>query len=195
MAEQLEAVQPDTLVLFGSDHLNTFFLDNYADLSRLVLPPQTSGPNDSNARVPRYAVPVASSSAAQLYPSGGSGALRLAVTQEFAVDHSVLVPLHFLTPRMQIPIVPVFINGVAPPLPPARRCYALGQMVRQVVEAGRRGSKVAVLASGSFSLEVAGPRVGITDGDWMATGAAPIWAAPRRGALLEQATTERRGCG
>jgi hypothetical protein len=63
-------------------------------------------------------------------------------------------------------------------------------MVRQVVEAWPARQRVAVLASGSFSLEVSGPRVGITDGDWMRTILRHLGRAETR-ALLEQATTER----
>jgi aromatic ring-opening dioxygenase catalytic subunit (LigB family) len=189
VAEHLEAVQPDALVIFDSDHLNTFFFNNLPTFC-VGAAARTEGPNDTNARIPHYVVPVAEGLARGVHAAGPEHGFDLAVSQEFEVDHSVLVPLHFLTPRMQIPIVPVFINGVAPPLPLARRCYALGQMVRQVVEAWPARQRVAVLASGSFSLEVAGPRVGITDGDWMRTVLRHLGRAETR-ALLEQATTER----
>jgi len=91
---------------------------------------------------------------------------------------------------MHVPIVPVFVNGVAPPLPLARRCFALGAMVRAAVDAWPEHLRVAILASGSFSLEVSGPRVGITDHVWLNT----VLRCLRRGhtrALLEQATEER----
>ena len=83
----------------------------------------------------------------------------LSLSQDFDVDHSIMVPLHFLTPHMKIPIVPIFINGLAPPLPGAKRCYALGEMVRAdrrglAGEHARRGA-----ASGSFSLEIGGPKI------------------------------------
>src|SRR4051812_2857016 len=189
VAEHLDAVQPDVLVVFDSDHLNTFFFDNLPPFC-VGVAPRTAGPNDSNAQIPRYQVPVSEPLARAVQRTGLGQGFDLALSQEFEVDHSVLVPLHFLTPRMHVPIVPVFVNGVAPPLPLARRCYALGQMVRQVVEAWPAQQRVAVLASGSFSLEVAGPRVGITDGDWMRTVLRHLSRAETR-ALLEQATTER----
>ena len=43
VAEHLRAVRPDVLVIFDSDHLNTFFLDNFPTLS-VGLAAQTSGP-------------------------------------------------------------------------------------------------------------------------------------------------------
>ena len=116
VAEQLDAVQPDALVVFDSDHLNTFFLDNYPTLS-VGVTDQTSGPNDGTPGVPRCTVPVDEQLADRLYAFGLASGFDLALTQEFEVDHSVLVPLHFLTPGMQLPIVPLFINGIVPPLP------------------------------------------------------------------------------
>ncbi len=189
VAEQLEAVQPDVLIVFDSDHLNTFFYNNLPTFC-VGVAPQTEGPNDSNARIPHYVVPVAEGLARELHGSGARHEFDLAQSQEFEVDHSILVPLHFLTPRMQIPIVPVFINGVAPPLPLARRCLALGEMVRDAVHVWRGAERVALLASGSFSLEVSGPRMGITDYDWMDTVLAHLRRASTS-RLCQEATEER----
>ena len=155
VAGHLDAIKPDALVVFDSDHLNTFFLNNYPNLS-IGVTDQTTGPNDGTPELPPYTVPVSEDLAGRLYSFGLQSGFDLSLAQEFDVDHSILVPLHFLTPHMQLPIVPVFINGVVHPLPAARRCFALGQMVRTAVEALPASSKVAVLASGSFSLDVGG---------------------------------------
>ena len=189
VAEHLEAVHPDVLVVFDSDHLNTFFFDNLPVFC-VGAAERTEGPNDSNAKIPHYVVPVDEPLAQRIRQVGLEHGFDLALSQEFEVDHSVLVPLHFLTPRMQIPIVPVFINGVAPPLPAARRCFALGEMVGAAVEAWPRQQRVAVLASGSFSLEVGGPRVGITDYEWLDTVLRCLSHAQIK-ALLDQATEAR----
>ena len=53
----------------------------------------------------------------------------------------------------------MFINGLVPPLPAAKRCFALGEAVRKAIHRWPQGLRVAVLASGSFSLEVGGPRI------------------------------------
>jgi protocatechuate 4,5-dioxygenase beta chain len=171
VAEHLRAVQPDVLVIFDSDHLNTFFLDNFPTLS-IGITDHTSGPNDGTPGLPCYTVRVNESVASHLFASGVQQGFDLARSQEFEVDHSILVPLHFLTPEMHIPIVPVFINGIVHPLPAARRCYALGQMVRQAVESLPDHLHVAVLGSGSFSLDVGGPLSpqgaysGVPDAGW-----------------------------
>ena len=195
VGEHLEAIKPDALVVFDSDHLNTFFLDNYPTLS-VGVTNQTSGPNDGTPGLPHYTVPVSEELAGRLYTFGVEHGFDLALTQEFQVDHSVLVPLHFLTPRMQLPIVPVFINGVVHPLPAARRCCALGQMVRQAVDRLPAGHKVAVLASGSFSLDVGGhlsPRgqfAGTPDVGWAETVLGHLRQG-RVNELLNEATSDR----
>ena len=195
VAEHLDAIQPDALVMFDSDHLNTFFLNNYPNLS-VGVADQTSGPNDGTPGLPRYVVPVAEDIASRLYGFGLESGFDLALAQEFDVDHSILVPLHFLTPHMKLPIVPVFINGVVHPLPAARRCFALGQMVRKSVEAMPANARIAVLASGSFSLDVGGhlaPRgefAGTPDVGW----AESVLGHLRHGRindLLNEATGER----
>jgi Catalytic LigB subunit of aromatic ring-opening dioxygenase len=171
VSEHLRAVAPEVLVIFDSDHLNTFFLDNFPTMC-VGVASHTSGPNDGTPGLPRYTVPVGESIGMQLLTCGLQDGFDLTRSQEFEVDHSVLVPLHFLTPEMQIPIVPVFVNGIVHPLPAARRCYALGQMVRRAVELLPDHTRVAVLGSGSFSLDVGGPQSargaysGVPDADW-----------------------------
>ena len=69
------------------------------------------------------------------------------MTQHYSVDHSVTVPLHFLTPDMNMPVVPFFISGHVPPLPSAQRCYALGQAVGRAIESWPAHKRVVVMGS------------------------------------------------
>ena len=97
---------------------------------------------------------------------------------------------------MQIPIVPMFINGLCPPLPGARRCYGLGEMVRAAINEWPRNLRVAVLASGSFSLEIGGPKVphdsiaGTPDQEWTRR-VQHLLAHAQINELLEEATAAR----
>ena len=81
------------------------------------------------------------------------------VTQEFGVDHAMLVPLHYLTDDVKTPVVPIWVNTFSAPLPKARRCYALGRMLKDAVDSLPQNLRVAVLATGSFSLEIGGPKI------------------------------------
>ena len=170
VASHLDAVSADALLVFDSDHLNTFFFDNMPTFL-VGVTESIEGPNDQTP-MPHYRVGGHAQLAAHVRASGLACGFDLSLSQDFSVDHSIMVPLHFLTPRMQIPIVPMFINGLCPPLPGARRCYALGEMVRAAVKEWPRNLRVAVLASGSFSLESGGPKVphdgiaGTPDQEW-----------------------------
>src|SRR5262249_13431314 len=89
VAEHLDAVQPDVLVVFDSDHLTTFFFDNLPTFC-VGVAPRTAGPNDSNAQIPRYQVPVSEPLARAVQRTGLGQGFDLALTQEFEVDHSIL---------------------------------------------------------------------------------------------------------
>jgi hypothetical protein len=76
-----------------------------------------------------------------------------------SLDHSVMVPMHFLDPGEPMALLPIYLNGLPPPPPAATACLALGDDVRAIIEAWDSPNKLALVASGSFSLEVGGPRI------------------------------------
>jgi len=169
--EQLAAARPDVIVMFDTDHLNTFFLDNLP-IFAVGVDNTFTGPNDEPREVPVYTIPSARDLAAHIRAESIAAGYDAALTQHFSVDHSIAVPLHFLTPDMHVPVIPFFISGHVPPLPSAARCYALGQAVGRAIEAWPESLRVVVMGSGSFSLEVGGPRMapgrsdGVPDPDW-----------------------------
>ena len=118
------------------------------------------------------------------------------MTQEFTVDHSVVVPLHFMTPKMDVPVIPIFVSGHLAPLPSARRCFALGETVRHAIESFAEHLRVVVIGSGSFSLEVFGPRIapgksdGVPDPDW-ARRACALIAEGAYDTLIAEATPQQ----
>ena len=70
--------------------------------------------------------------------AGIAASFDLTLSEEFQVDHSITVPVHFLAASdgvVERPIVPVWINGIAPPFPLAARCRDLGAMVSSAVTA------------------------------------------------------------
>ena len=159
MAKHIEAVAPDVLIVFTDDHFNTFFLDNFPTFA-IGIADTTAGPNDQTP-MPRYEVAVPGDLAAHIRTAAIAHGFDISLVQDFEVDHAVMVPLHFLTPDMKIPVLPIFINCLAPPLPTAQRCFALGEAVRAAVESWPQPLRVAVIGSGSFSLEIGGPKIPI----------------------------------
>lgn len=162
--EALEAMKPDVLVIFDTDHLNTFFFDNLPIFAMGVTDSFT-GACDEVRATPPYTVKSLPDFAGHLREACVGAGYDISVTQKFAVDHSIIVPLHFLTPDMRIPVIPIFISGHVPPLPSAARCYELGRTLREAVKAWPKPLRVVTMGSGSISLEVWGPRLKIGFGD------------------------------
>lgn len=168
---ELQKLKPDLIVMFDTDHLNTFFFDNLP-IFGVGVAESFKGPIDEVREVPVQDIKSNIDFAAHLRRTGIEAGFDLALVQEFGVDHSVAVPLHFMTPGMNVPVVPIFINGHIPPLPKAQRCFELGRIVKRAIETFPKPLRVATMGSGSFSLDVFGPRIapgrtdGVPDPDW-----------------------------
>jgi gallate dioxygenase len=182
---ELAAMRPDLIVMYDTDHLNTFFLDNLPVFA-IGVTGAFKGPNDEPRAVPIYTIKSRADVAAHLRRAAIDAGFDLALAQEFAVDHSVVVPLHFMTPAMGIPVIPVFVSGHVPPLPSAKRCYELGVTIKRAIESWPEPLRVVVIGSGSFSLEVFGPRIAPGKSDGVPD---PAWAKRVCG-LLEQGSTQ-----
>lgn len=182
---ELEALKPDVLLMFDTDHLNTFFFDNLP-IFAIGVSEQFTGACDEVRATPLYTVKSRADLAAHIHRACVAADFDPAVTQKFVVDHSVIVPLHFLTPQMQIPVIPFFISGHVPPLPSARRCYELGRAIRRAIESFPGKLRVVTMGSGSISLEVWGPRLKIGFGDGVPD---PAWVTRVCG-LLEKGDIE-----
>lgn len=165
LREELEAAKPDLVIVYTSDHFVGFFFDNMPTFCVGAFD-AAEGPRELSRSTPHYRITGHPPFASALFEYGLECGFDLACTEELDLDHSLLVPLHFLTPQMNIPVVPIYIRGLAEPLPKANRCYALGQMVRRHIERWRGSERIAVVASGSFSLEVGGPKMGWIDREW-----------------------------
>ena len=191
-ARHLRELAPDVLIFFTCDHYNIFFVESVPIFS-IGVAPSAPGPSDYR-ELPAYTVPIASDLARHIQAAAVHGDFDVGMSQEFEFDHPVTVPLHFLTPEMDVPIVPVFVNGLIPPLPSAARCHALGARIREALT-GMPG-RVAAVASGSFSLEVGGPRLsatshtGIPDPQW-AGRVMDLMRAGDVGRLVAEASEEQ----
>ncbi|MBV9582857.1 MAG: hypothetical protein JO057_30095 [Chloroflexi bacterium] len=156
--DHLDAVDPDFLVLFDTDHFATWYYQKLPVFA-IGVAEETSGPgtDDWPGLTSFRKIPVAQTLARHMYVCGLDHGFDLTLTEEFTVDHSVTVPLEMLNPSMRRPFVPFWVNGIAPPLPLSRRVFAAGEMVRQAIDALPGDARVAVVASGAISGDIGGP--------------------------------------
>jgi protocatechuate 4,5-dioxygenase beta chain len=59
---------------------------------------------------------------------------------------------------MDLPIVPLWTNVMAPPLPPAKRFFEVGEALTRLISSAPAKQRVAVVTSGHFAVEVGGPK-------------------------------------
>ena len=116
------------------------------------------GPNDQT-KMPHYDFAVQATLASHMLKTAMDEGFDFSVAQEFGVDHAMLVPLHYLTDDVKTPVVPIWVNTFSAPLPTASRCYALGKMMQGAIKSLPQKMRVAVIATGSFSLEIGGPKI------------------------------------
>ena len=161
MRQRLAESRPDVLVVIASDHLNQWFMDNMPAFL-VGKAPRAKGPFPHEQKVfglPPYEAPVNVELARWFVAEGFDRGVDFAFSDEFTIDHAFTVPLTFVRPEGDIPIVPVWTNVMAAPLPPASRFFAVGEALRALIEAAPFDLRVAVVTSGHLSIEVGGPKL------------------------------------
>jgi aromatic ring-opening dioxygenase catalytic subunit (LigB family) len=84
--------------------------------------------------------------------------IDFAMSNEWVLDHSFTLPAKFLTPDLDVPIVPIHTNANIPPIPRAERYAVLGRYLRSRIDAAPFDRRVALIASGHLATEIGGPR-------------------------------------
>ena len=158
MRAKLAKHKPDVLITIGNDHLHQFFMDN--------MPAFMIGKMDSfhgtfydevrEFGLPECDLPGDLELCNRLLEGAYERGVDFAYSSELTIDHSIVVPMLFVRPEMDIPIVPILTNCIAPPLPTARRFYEVGKAVRSVIDSLPDDKRIGVLVSGHLSLEVGG---------------------------------------
>jgi hypothetical protein len=193
LRSRLESMAPDVIVFFSSDHYNLFFAESVPIFS-VGVADSAWGPSDYDLQ--RYEVPLDGALGQTLQVRLMLAGFDVGRTREFELDHPFTIPLHFLVPRMDIPVVPFWVSAFMRPLPSAARCVALGAAIRTILESLEDDRRVAVVGTGSFSLEIGGPRMspvshtGVPAPGWV-DRVMELMSAADLDALVAEATDEQ----
>ena len=158
--ETLTRARPDVLVMIGSDHFHQFWLDNLPQFL-VGKAPFFDGNFYNEERefgLPRMTLRGHEDLAAHILRNGLDRNFDLAFSNELRIDHSITCPIITLRPQADLPIVPIYTNIFAPPMPQPRRFVELGYTVRELVESWPSDLRVAIIGTGHLSLELGGPR-------------------------------------
>jgi Catalytic LigB subunit of aromatic ring-opening dioxygenase len=185
----VEKSSPDVIIEVDSDHFVNFFYNNLPSFC-IGMAEEAEGPQEVWCPMPRYVVRGHVPLAKALHRYGVNANFDLAAAHELRLDHSLVVPLHFLNPSMKLPVVPIYTNGFASPLCPAARCFSLGRMLRRFIEAWDGDERIALIASGCFAQDVGGPLRGWTDTEWVET-VSELLLHGKYQSLARRATEER----
>lgn len=159
LRDMLAAARPDVIVMAGSDHLNQWFFDNMAPFM-VGKPGRLKGPFPSEVRswgLEPCDLPVHGALARHILKQGFEEGVDFAFSDEFVADHSFTIPMNFLRPQHDLPVVPLFVNLLAPPVPPGRRYAAVGSAVRACIESFPESLRAALVVTGHMANSVGGP--------------------------------------
>ena len=112
---------PDVLVMVGSDHFHQIWLDN----------------------MPQFLIGKAPFYDGNFY----NEEREFGLPRMFMPGHEEL-SAYLLRPETDLPIVPVYTNIFAPPMPQPKRFVELGKMIRRLVESWPSDQRVAIVGTG-----------------------------------------------
>ena len=133
MRDELSAARVDALIMLSSEHWANFFLDHIGAFC-VGRGAGFAGPIEPWLNIEKAVVP---------------GGVEPSYAYELEFDHGTMLPLHFLTPAMDVPVVPVIFNTLAFPQPTAARCFAFGRIIGDV--ARRSPQRIGIVATGGMS--------------------------------------------
>lgn len=158
--QQLIEATADVCVIVGSNHFRGFWLD--------LMPPFTMGVDIVSAvgehGTPKGVLPTEPEFAQSIHEGLLGADFDIAISTDMAVDHGISHAVQYLLPE-GLPVVPIIVNVFGPPLPTLRRCLALGDALRSVIEALPGQRRVAVIGTGGLSHAIPFPDWRSPEGD------------------------------
>lgn len=159
LRQKLEQAAPDVIVVVGSDHFGQWFMNN---MPTFMVGKATRLKGPFPAEIGSWGLketdlPIDGVLARRLLHGGLERGVDFSYSDEFVADHSFTIPLNFLRPQDDLPVVPVFINLLAPPVPPGWRYRQVGEVIRRAIEDDGSEKRVAIIATGHMSNSVGGP--------------------------------------
>ncbi len=134
LGESMRATKPDALILIGAEHFANFFMNNMPAYA-MGMADHYEGPIEDPKwlGIEKVRIPGNAELSERVIRATMQEA-DVAYAEEWKFDHGLMVPLHFLTPRYDLPVIPVNINCQGPPLTPLTRAWAFGAALRQACD-------------------------------------------------------------
>ena len=182
LGESMREARPDALIVIAAEHFANFFMDNMPAYA-IGMADRYEGPIEDPGwlGIERTRIPGNADLSSRLIADVMND-VDVAFAEEWKFDHGIMVPLHFLTPRFDLPVIPVNINCQGPPLTPLKRAWAFGAALRRACDAVPE--RIALVGTGGISHWPATPDSGKINEAWDREFLGR-WARNDREALLD----------
>ena len=173
LKQQLEAFQPDVLLVVGDDQAEVFTeatmpaycLFTGTEVHGSINIGLIGEPEEENHITLHCHSDLALHLLNQLNRNGfdvsESKELKPLGRPKRGLGHAFTRPTVKVTPKLDVPIIAFHVNCYFPPMPSARQCYDLGRAIATALK--DRPERVAIMASGGLSHDPRGPRAGWID--------------------------------
>jgi len=164
MRQDMIALKTDAIIVIAAEHFANFFMNNMPAYC-IGMADQYEGPIEDPEwlKIPRTKVP-GNADLSQRIITEVMQSVDVAFSEEWKFDHGISVPLNFLTPQYDIPIIPVNINCQGPPLTPLHRAWEFGEALRRACD--KVPERVAIVSTGGLSHWPATPDSGKINFEW-----------------------------
>lgn len=156
LGERIDAFEPELVFQFSPDHYNGFFYD--------LMPPFCLGVQASAVgdwQTPAGPLNVPEDIALGAHAAAVHAGVDLALSYRMVVDHGFTQFWQITVGGLRYPLVPIFINCAAAPLPPFARVRALGEAIGRY--AAGLGKRVLFVGSGGLSHDPPLPQLATAD--------------------------------
>ena len=152
----LEEARPDVLIVVANDQFVNFFWNNIPTFF-VTLADEVHGHFTRH----KFRYRNHKELGRAIVAAGMEKGIDFSFGEHVELQHTQNVPLYFLLPEPRIPILPVYVNTWVAPAPTPKRCYQVGELIREV--AVNSPERVAILATGGLSHFPGSPRIGEID--------------------------------
>lgn len=145
LADKVRDFAPDLVIQFAPDHFNGFFYDL---MPSFCVGAAAASIGDWGTQP--GSLPVPEALARDLAAAVQADDIDVALSYRMAVDHGTTqIWEEMFGDARHFPLIPIFVNAIAPPLPSYRRARLLGEAVGRFAQT--LGRKVLFAASGGLS--------------------------------------------
>lgn len=165
----VRAKKPDYIIGIANDHALNMPFDNTWDFC-VGTASEWTGPAEwfkDWVALPEYKVKGNAEHARTLAAEINRAGIRMAFSDDLLFDDNWSVPLHFVTPEHDVPLIPIHMNCIVPPVPSTDLCHQLGVTLADIVRrALPKGDRVVIMATGGLSHDPGGPKYFLVDEEY-----------------------------